>query len=72
MKVFQLPVLYFPICSRDSDEAGSNNVENLPRISGGRNDVRVSGYPQNLALTWPKSGGPLVGIVRSRTKAMEL
>jgi hypothetical protein len=28
-------------------------------------------YPQKLALTSPKSGGRSVGIVRSRTKAME-
>jgi hypothetical protein len=26
-------------------------------------------YPQKLALTWPTSGGRLVGIVRSRTQA---
>jgi hypothetical protein len=29
-------------------------------------------YPQKLALTSPKSGGRLVGIVRLRTKATEL
>jgi hypothetical protein len=29
-------------------------------------------YPQNLALTSPTGGGRSVGIVRSRTKAMEL
>jgi hypothetical protein len=28
-------------------------------------------YPQKLALTLPTSSGRLVGIVRSRTKAME-
>jgi hypothetical protein len=28
-------------------------------------------YPQNLALTWPTSGGRSVGIVRSRTRATE-
>jgi hypothetical protein len=28
-------------------------------------------YPQNLALTSPTGGGRSVGIVRSRTKAME-
>jgi hypothetical protein len=28
-------------------------------------------YPQKLALTSPTSGGRSVGIVRSRTKAME-
>jgi hypothetical protein len=29
-------------------------------------------YPQNLALTWPASGGCSVGIVRSRIQATEL
>jgi hypothetical protein len=29
-------------------------------------------YPQKLALTSPTTGGRSVGIVRSRTKAMEL
>jgi hypothetical protein len=29
-------------------------------------------YPQKLALTSPTSGGRLVGVVRSRTKATEL
>jgi hypothetical protein len=29
-------------------------------------------YPQKLALTLPTSGGRLVGVVRSRTKATEL
>jgi hypothetical protein len=29
-------------------------------------------YSQNLALAWPTSGGPSVGMVRSRTQAMEL
>jgi hypothetical protein len=29
-------------------------------------------YPQKLALTSPTGGGSSVGIVRSRTKAMEL
>jgi hypothetical protein len=28
-------------------------------------------YPQKLALTLPTSGGPSVGIVRSRTKSTE-
>jgi hypothetical protein len=32
----------------------------------------MSLYPQKLALTFPTSGGLLVGIVRSRTKATEL
>jgi hypothetical protein len=29
-------------------------------------------YPQNLAVTWPTSGGRSAGVVRSRTKATEL
>jgi hypothetical protein len=32
----------------------------------------ATNYPQKLALTSPTSGGPSVGIVRSRTKATEL
>jgi hypothetical protein len=28
-------------------------------------------YPRKLALTWPTSGGRMVGILRLRTKAME-
>jgi hypothetical protein len=34
--------------------------------------LRGTLYPQKLALTWPTSGGRSVGIVRSRTQAMEL
>jgi hypothetical protein len=37
-----------------------------------RTDYATPLYPQKLALTSPTSGGRLVGIVRSLTKATEL
>jgi hypothetical protein len=47
----------------------------LERREYGRRDPsrlpRDTFYPQNLALISPKSGGPLVGRVRSRTQATE-
>jgi hypothetical protein len=50
----------------------SGQEDKITPLRIGRADHATPFYLQKMALTYPTSGGCLVGIVRSRTKATEL